>query len=307
MSKPVCTLPFEYVDTPERRAVSLEPDGIACVPVLGYSHFTSSKPCVSEHTHPGCLEVTLCLRGSLIFECGGEERHLLPGTAAVTQPDERHRLSTNPKGLVTYWLFFRLEPSKPALLHLPSAESEALRAALRSLPRPLFKATEQLRLAFQRLFHLYDCAPKGPFRSLAMRGATLDLLLALIEAARTPPAPSGGARLRALVDAMRRHPEKPYTIDAMARQTALSPSQLITRFKAVTGFPPYTFLLNCRVRAAQARLRETVLPITRIAQELGFSSSQHLAMQFKREFGISPSELRSGRQPVLRSPKREVL
>ena len=48
------------------------------------------------------------------------------GNVLVTQPDEWHRLSTNPKGLVMYWLFFRLEPKHRPVLHLPPAESDAL-------------------------------------------------------------------------------------------------------------------------------------------------------------------------------------
>jgi AraC-like DNA-binding protein len=299
MSKPVCTLPFEYVDTPERRALNLERDGIPCVPVLGYSHFKSSKPSVSEHTHPGCLEVTFCLRGSLVFECGGRERHLLPGAVFVTQPDERHRLSTNPKGLVMYWLFFRLEAARGTLLSLPRAESDALRQALRTLPRSLFKGTDRMRNDFQRLFKQHDELAPGPFRTLAMRGTALDLMLALVEAAQVAPETPGTERISALIAAMRLAPEKEYTIDDMARQAGLSPSQLIHRFKHLTGLPPYNYLLKCRVRAAQTLLLTTGQTVTEIAQSLGFSSSQHFAMQFKLELGITPSELRRGRQPLV--------
>lgn len=301
MSKPVCTLPFEYVDTPERRALNLERDGIPCVPVLGYSHFKSSKPSVSEHTHPGCLEVTFCLRGSLVFACGGRERHLLPGTVFVTQPDERHRLCTNPKGLVMYWLFFRLETAKGTLLSLPRAESDALRQALRTLPHSLFKGTDRLRNDFQRLFKQVDELAPGPFRTLAMRGTALDLMLALVEAAQIAPETPGAERISALIAAMRQAPEKEYTIDGMARASGLSPSQLIHRFKQLTGLPPYNYLLKCRVRAAQTLLLTTGKTITEIAQELNFSSSQHFAMQFKLELGITPSELRRGRQPLVLS------
>lgn len=301
MSKPVCTLPFEYVDTPERRALNLEPDGIPCVPVLGYSHFKSSKPCVSEHLHPGCMEITFCLRGSLVFECGGRERHLLPGSVFVTQPDERHRLSTNPKGLVMYWLFFRLETTKDTLFSLPRAESDALRQALRTLPHSLFKGTDRLRYDFQRLFKQVDELAPGPFRTLAMRGTALDLMLALVEAAQIAPETPGAERISALIAAMRQAPEKEYTIDDMARGCGLSPSQLIHRFKQLTGLPPYNYLLKCRVRAAQTLLRTTGQTITEIAQQLNFSSSQHFAMQFKLELGITPSELRRGRQPLVLS------
>jgi AraC-like DNA-binding protein len=306
MSKSVCTLPFEYVDTPERRALNLERDGLSCVPALGYSHFKSSRPCVSEHTHPGCLEVTLCMRGSLVFECGSRSYRLLPGNVFVTQPDEWHRLCTNPKGLVMYWLFLRLEPASRTLLHLPSAESDALRQALRALPHHLFKGTDRLRQAFQRLFSLYDELPAGIFRTLSMRGATLDLLLALIEAARHEPTTAGGDRLLRIISSMRERPQEDYPLDRLAREAALSPSQLTTRFKRLTGLPPYTFLLTCRVRSAQEILRTTDRSVTHIAQELGFSSSQHFAMQFKRELGITPSAWRAGKPPIIRPPDREV-
>jgi len=289
MSKPVCTLPFEYGDTPERRVLNLEQDGIPCIPALGYSHYSKSRPSVSEHLHPGCLEMTLCMRGSLVFECGDTAYRLFPGNVFVTQPDEWHRLSTNPKGLVMYWMFFRLEADGRPLLHLPSSESDILKQTLCTLPRRLFKGNDRLRFAFQRLFKLRDDLPSGALRSLAMRGAVLDLLLALIEAARAEPEHPGDIRIARIIATMRQYPERDYPVEQLTRDAALSESRLNTRFKQLTGLPPYTFLLTCRMRLAQQRLRETDAPVTLIAQTLGFSSSQHFAMQFKREFGITPS------------------
>jgi len=300
MSRSVCNLPFNYDNTPERRVLNLAPEGIPCVPALGYSHYTRCRPSVSEHIHPGCLEMTLCMRGSLVFECGGKSHRLLPGNVFVTQPDEWHRLSTNPKGLVMFWLFFRLGDKKRTLLNLPARENNAFRRALQTMPNRLFEGSDPIRQAFHRLFKLHDELPAGPFRSLAMRSSVLDLMLALIEAAQKPNEKNkGGERIDALIDSMRQSPEKTYSIDEMARAVALSPSQLITRFKKATGLPPYNFLLSCRIQTAKRQLQETGQPITRIAQACGFSSSQHFAMQFKREFGITPSELRKGQQPLI--------
>lgn len=300
MAKSVCTLPFEYIDTPERRVLNLEPDGIACVPALGHSHYSKSRPSVSEHLHPGCVEISLCMRGSLVFECGERAYRVLPGNVFVTQPDEWHRLSTNPKGLVMYWLFFRLEPANRAILHLPPDESDALRHALRTLPRRLFKGTDRLRLAFQRLFRIHDEQPRGAFRALSMRGATIDLLLALVEAAQNEPDLPDGDRVAEIIADMRRYPERDYATDRLAHDAALSPSQLTKRFKQLTGLPPYTFLLGCRIQAAQDLLRTTGHSVTQIAQDLRFSSSQHFAMHFKRQLGITPSAWRDGQPPITR-------
>lgn len=301
VSKPYSTPLFDYIDTPERRVLSLEHEGISCIPVLGYSHYSSCRPTLSEHIHPGCLELSFCLRGSLVFECGGSDYQLLPGNVFITQPEEKHHLSSNPKGLVMYWLFFRFGSSRRAVLHLPQTESASLRQALRSLPHHLFKGNETIRLSFQELFRLYDEAPRGPFRCLAMRSAALDLLLAVIKAAKTDPGYPENKRLSEIIEEMRQHPEHDYSIGRLTRSTSLSESRLSAQFKQLTGFPPYTFLLACRLRAAQRHLRETDTSITTIAESLGFFSSQHFAGHFKRAFGITPTKWRKGLNPVIRS------
>ncbi len=199
-----------------------------------------------------------------------------------------------------YWLFFRFGPPRRSILHLPLEESIFLRKALRTLPNRLFKGNESLRLAFQELFRLHDEAPVGPFRSLAMRTAVLNLLLAVVKAAKSDPSLPKNRRLSGIIDEMRQHPEHDYSIQRLTRMTALSESRLNAHFKQLTGLPPYTFLLACRLRAAQQRLRESDASVTAIAESLGFFSPQHFAGHFKRVFGITPSAWRNGQEPIIR-------
>ena len=60
-------LGFGYSDTPERRVLSLEADGIACVPAIGFGNYQRAWKVSEVHCHPECLEMSLCLRGSLEF------------------------------------------------------------------------------------------------------------------------------------------------------------------------------------------------------------------------------------------------
>ena len=39
-------------------------------------------------------------------------------------------------------------------------------------------------------------------------------------------------------------------------------------------------------------LRETTFPVYKIANELGYSSSEHIARPFRAEMGMSPQEYR---------------
>ena len=291
------TLPFRYVDTPERRVLDLGPDGIPCIPVLGLSNYKMARHCTTEHVHPGCLEVSFCQRGSLAFESAGQVYPFLPGNIFVSQPDEWHRLRTNPKGLVMYWLFFRFPNKGFHLLRLPAAESDWLEHALRSFPQRLFAGTERVRHAFQRLFHLYDTLPRDTAqRYLSIRAICLELLLALIDAGEGPVRLPSPDRIASIIATMRKHPERDYPADELLRQSALSPCVLTNLFKQTTGLPPHSFLLACRIQRAKELLETTQMSITQIAARLSFSSPQHLAMHFKRETGKTPSSWRTDKR-----------
>ena len=54
------------------------------------------------------------------------------------------------------------------------------------------------------------------------------------------------------------------------------------------------YLARLRVRRAKALLRNGRLPVTRIAFDLGFSSSQYFATFFKRFAGFTPTAYRLG-------------
>lgn len=286
-------LPFKYVDTPERRVLNLAPDGVPCVPVLGFSNYKQTRHGTTEHVHPGILEVSFCQRGSLIYESDGQTYPFLPGNVFVSQPDEWHRLQTNPKGLVMYWLFFSFPPKGKCLLGLPPDESGWLNKALRSFPHRMFQGTERVRHAFQHLFKLYDTLPpKTAQRRLAVRATVLELLLALIEAGAGDPCLPSREKIDPLIREMRKYPERDYPLDAILSQCALSPSVLTNLFKSTTGLPPHAFLLACRIQRAKELLRGTSQSVSQIAQTLGFSSPQHLAMHFKRETGVTPTAWR---------------
>ena len=114
------------MDTSERRVLSLEDEGFPCIPVLGLSRYRSTRPHLDEHCHPECLEISFCARAPLVFECEGRSYTLTPGHVFITQPQDRHHLVTNPKGMYLRWMFFRLPRKGKSVLGLPLDESNEL-------------------------------------------------------------------------------------------------------------------------------------------------------------------------------------
>nr|MBP8802262.1 AraC family ligand binding domain-containing protein [Kiritimatiellia bacterium] len=114
-------LSFDYMDTAERRVLSLEDDGLFCLPVIGFDNYRKKWQQAALHVHEECLEITLCLRGDLEFETRSKTYPFKPGSIFVSGPKDVHRLKSYPKGMSKYWLLFRIPGPDCRLLELPPA------------------------------------------------------------------------------------------------------------------------------------------------------------------------------------------
>lgn len=292
--KKALKLSFDYMDTPERRVVSLASDGVPCVPVLGFDAYRRQWRAAPIHVHDECVEISLCLRGDLEFELGGERFPFRPGFVFVSRPDEPHRLCAYPKGMSKYWLLFRIPARGERILGLSAKETAWLVQELTQLPQRLFAGTKEVRTLFKRLFALYDDLPaRSVERGVRIRVAVAELLLALLEAARTTTALRSADRIAEVIETMKADLAHDWTLEELATRVGCSHSKLLASFKQQTGAPPHAFLIACRIARAKEALAAGRQPIATIAAELGFSSPQHFANHFKLATGLSPREWRA--------------
>jgi AraC-like DNA-binding protein len=100
--------------------------------------------------------------------------------------------------------------------------------------------------------------------------------------------------------------------------SGVSEAHFARSFKRAFGLPPHRYLLSRRIERATAQLRDTTLPITEIAMQVGWESLGTFGRTYRDVTGESPGSARTqgnsvaadaGRVPacVIRSAQRPDL
>lgn len=91
----------------------------------------------------------------------------------------------------------------------------------------------------------------------------------------------------------------PPTIKNLSRICAMSATKLKNDFKSIYGLPIYEYYQKNRLTKAKTLLQEGLYTCKEVGLQIGYSNLSHFASAFKKEFGISPSELLSKRGSIL--------
>lgn len=91
---------------------------------------------------------------------------------------------------------------------------------------------------------------------------------------------------------MHETPERPWTVETLAREVAMSRSAFADRFASLIGEPPIQYLARWRLALAAQALRAGRESIVRVAQASGYESEASFSRAFRREFGMPPGAWR---------------
>jgi AraC-like DNA-binding protein len=199
-----------------------------------------------------------------------EPARWLCGTFTIGEPHASHLLA-----------------SLPAIIVLRSARGQAL---------------EGLEVARRMLLFEMQSPSQG---SAVMVARILDLLFIQILrawAAGTDAEPNwlAGAldpQIGLALSAIHRDPGHDWTVEELARACSLSRSAFAARFVARVGKPPATYLAHVRLDTATDLLRDTSLPVTLVAENVGYTSEAAFSRAFKHRYGMPPARWRREIRP----------
>ncbi|KAA6300669.1 MAG: Sensor histidine kinase TodS [Candidatus Ordinivivax streblomastigis] len=83
-----------------------------------------------------------------------------------------------------------------------------------------------------------------------------------------------------------------YSVDELASELAFSRRQLSRKFQSIIGLSPGEFIRSVRLKRAAQLLKDSQYNISEIAWMVGFSTIKYFNLNFKEEFGVTPTQYR---------------
>ena len=96
-----------------------------------------------------------------------------------------------------------------------------------------------------------------------------------------------------LLDEIREHPEKWWSVRDMAEMCNLSIDQLRRVFFQRTGVKPKIYVDRLKLNRAAEYLVSSKQPISEVAERFGYRDQYHFSRRFKAVMGVSPQRYRN--------------
>jgi AraC family transcriptional regulator len=99
--------------------------------------------------------------------------------------------------------------------------------------------------------------------------------------------------LQNVLNHIRDHVGDELSVRVLARLAGISMAHFRRLFQDAMGIPPHRYVLTARLDQARNLLSMTSIPISRIAEDCGFSSQSHLTRRFREAHAETPAQYRA--------------
>ena len=101
-------------------------------------------------------------------------------------------------------------------------------------------------------------------------------------------------RLTQALELMREHIQPVLSCEQISDRVGLSTRQLERLFRQHLNSSPTNYYMSLRLDLARQQLKSTRLPIQTVAKKAGFTSTSYFSRCYKKQFGLTPREARTG-------------
>jgi AraC-like DNA-binding protein len=149
------------------------------------------------------------------------------------------------------------------------------------------------------LQNILNCPITGHLGQLMIETSIIQIILiqlhSIFQNKSTLPVKVAG-RDRDIIQGLKEHLSKTFledhSLESLSRQFGVNTTKLMTLFKAIFSKSIFEYLHDLKMDYARTLLEEQNRLVTEVAREVGYKNPNHFSAAFKKQFGISPSQLR---------------
>jgi AraC-like DNA-binding protein len=271
------------------------------IPIIGRFHLLQAVPGgLRSDAHPDEYELHLVQEGCLEVWVDSPDRQytVTGGLATLTQPGQTHggvREVLNP-GRWCMLRFLVMPNSKKLPTGLTPGQATHLQKLLKEMASPVFSFSPSLEKCIERLLdeHRHPSATSEMMARSLLHELILWIARDYEASMLNPPRrlPLYSPPIQAAVMWLDEHVGEPVLMEHAANAAGLSESHFRRWFQKEVGFNPADYMMYRRVEIAKDRLRAGDVSVTKIAMELGFSTSAYFTAVFRKRTGLTPTQYR---------------
>ena len=288
---------FIYSKAPHRLVNIPVIEDFPCIREFGHERYSNIKPSSLDLHYNNGIEICFVKKGRYYWQVENKEYSVYPGEGFLTCPWEYHgnRLGVVELGDI-YWFIVTPELfSKGNRFHLGnwtsfSSEQEAIIAKILSENQNhLLNNGTTLEEYFLKLNHELVTREFG--FDVKIRSLIESIILEVVRIIqnRKLEANKNNAWIQELKQLFESDFTKKWTIDEMSSHFGMGSTSFNDKVKRLTGYTPQSFLIDLKIEQSKKQLIESDQPLTDIALDGGFYSSQHFSMTFLKRVGMTPS------------------
>ena len=259
-------------------------------------HIRDRKELEVEYHYHAFDKIVVFLSGRVTYLMEGKSYFLRPWDVLLVSHDQIHKPlidTSEPYERIILW-------ASPAFLQRhKGADYDLARcfdlarqrnfALLRLAPHPRQQVMELLRQTEEALDSKEFAASLQANTSFLQFLICINRLIVPDQTAMDRGAYQSDDKIEEILAYIQTHLDGILTVDELARQFYLSPSYLMHRFKAVTGYTVHRYVQQKRLMQS-TRLLQQGMAASQVALTCGFSDYSTFVRAFKRMFDLSPRE-----------------
>ncbi|MBM1106034.1 AraC family transcriptional regulator [Aurantibacter crassamenti] len=271
----------------ERTVFNLQEYGISRGLSFGHYRYNEVKPGLKKHQHPKALEICFCMKGKQHYSLKGNVFALNGNDIFIVPPDTIHSTGEYPedKGEL-FWIQIIVDPKYGRICNLPEDQANYLLSTLHQNSELIFKGAFQLKYLLEKLVVQLDSFD-AMLSKIMVNQIISQILLETVILSKQPQETTPSAKLNMLDTFIQQHMHRIIYVDEMANLIGVTTGYFKAWFKSKTGMPPKEYVNRLKIEHAKIDLIKCK-SVTKVAFDLGFSSSQYFATTFKKFTGTTP-------------------